>query len=84
MLRVYSFRLSRWFESMNEFAFVEFALPEPSVYLFCVKVLRQSLPSGVYLSNCLSECIHIWPILTLEGGIHSMTPKPRVHAPGCG
>ena len=33
----------------------------------CVKVLRQSFSSGVYLSNYLSESIHIWTIATLEG-----------------
>ena len=33
----------------------------------CVKVLRQSFSSGVYLSNYLPESIHIWTIVTLEG-----------------
>ena len=41
--------------------FVEFASK------FCVKVLRQSFSSGVYLSNYLPECIHIWTLVTLEG-----------------
>ena len=50
----------------------------------CVKVLRQSFSSGEYLSNYLSESIHIWTIVTLEVGIHSMTPDLMVHAPGWG
>ena len=33
----------------------------------CLKVLRQSFSSGVYLSNYLPESIHIWTIVTLEG-----------------
>ena len=33
----------------------------------CVKVLRQSFSSGIYLSNYLPEKIHIWTIVTLEG-----------------
>ena len=33
----------------------------------CIKVLRQSFSSGVYLSNYLPESIHIWTIVTLEG-----------------
>ena len=33
----------------------------------CVKVLRQSFSSGVYLGNYLPESIHIWTIVTLEG-----------------
>ena len=46
--------------------FVEFASK------FCFKVSFQSFASsGVYLSNYLSESIHIWTIVTLEGG-HSL------------
>ena len=33
----------------------------------CVKVLRQSFSSGVYLSNYLPESIHIWTIVTWVG-----------------
>ena len=57
--RVYSFRLS-----VRPFvcSFVcSFVIPSH------VKVLRQSFSSGVYLSNYLSESIHIWTIVTLEG-----------------
>ena len=43
----------------------------------CVKVLRQSFSSGVYLSNYLSESIHIWTIVTLEGwhSLHDLGPQ---------
>ena len=49
----------------------------------CVKVLRQSFSSGVYLSNYISESIHIRTIVTLEGwhSIHDHGPQcpcPRV------
>ena len=42
-----------------------------------VKVLRQSFSSGVYLSNYLSESIHIWTIVTLEGwhSLHDLGPQ---------
>ena len=50
----------------------------------CVKVLRQSFSSGVYLSNYLPESIHIWTIVTLEGWHSLHDPDPRVHALGWG
>ena len=48
-----------------------------------------SFSSGVYLTNHLSESIHIWTIGTLEGQLsfHSSWPQgpcPRVHGPGWG
>ena len=54
-----------------------------SVSGICVKVLRQSFSSGIYLSNYLSESVHIWTIVTLEGchSIHGLGPQgpcPRV------
>ena len=50
----------------------------------CVKVLRQSFSSGVYLSNYLSESIHIWTIVTLEGW-HSLHDRgPQGPCPGVG
>ena len=41
----------------------------------CVKVLRQSFSSDVYLSNYLSESIHMWTIVTLEGWLHDPGPQ---------
>ena len=43
----------------------------------CVKVLRLSFSSGVYLSNYPSESIHIWTIVTLEGwhSLHDHGPQ---------
>ena len=50
----------------------------------CVKVLRQSFSSGVYLSNYSSESIHIWTIVTLEGW-HSLHDRgPQGPCPGVG
>ena len=48
----------------------------------CIKVLRQSFCSGVYLSNYLSESIHIWTIVTLEGWHSLHNPGPRGGARG--
>ena len=59
-----------------------FVLPSRSWNYF--KVLRASNSSGEYLTNHLSESIHIWTIGTWRVGFHSMTPHPRVHAPGWG
>ena len=50
----------------------------------CVKVLRQSFSSGVYLSNYLSESIHIWTIVTLEGWHSLHDPRPQGPCPGVG
>ena len=50
----------------------------------CVKVLRQSFSSGVYLSNYLSESIHIWTIVTLEGWHSLLDPRPQGPCPGVG
>ena len=49
-----------------------------------VKVLRQSFSSGVYLSNYLSESIHIWTIVTLEGWHSLHDPGPQGPCPGMG
>ena len=50
----------------------------------CVKVLRQSFSSGVYLSNYLSESIHIWTIVTLEGWHSLHDPRPQGPCPWVG
>ena len=50
----------------------------------CVKVLRQNFSSGVYLSNYLSESIHIWTIVTLEGWHSLHDPRPQGPCPGVG
>ena len=50
----------------------------------CVKVLRQSFSSGVYLSNYLSESIHIWTIVTLEGWHSLHDPGPQGSCPWVG
>ena len=50
----------------------------------CVKVLRQSFSSGVYLSNYLSESIHIWTIVTLEGWHSLYDPGPQGPCPWVG
>ena len=77
MPRVYSFRLP-----VRPFV-CSFVLP--SVCRICVKVLRQSFSSGVYLSNYLLESIYIRTIVTLfRVGIHSRTrgSMPRGGARG--
>ena len=48
----------------------------------CVKILHQSFSSGVYLSNCLLESIHIWTIVTLEGWHSLNDPGPQGGARG--
>ena len=50
----------------------------------CVKVLRQSFSSGVYLSNYLLESIHIWTIVTLEGWHSLHDPEPQGPCPRVG
>ena len=50
----------------------------------CVKVLRQSFSSGVYLSNYSSESIHIWTIVTLEGWHSLHDHGPQGPCPGVG
>ena len=50
----------------------------------CVKVLRQSFSSGGYLSNYLSESIHIWTIATLEGWHSLHDPGPLGPCPWVG
>ena len=50
----------------------------------CVKVLRQSFSSGVYLSNYSSESIHIWTIVTLEGWQPLYDHGPQGPCPGVG
>ena len=50
----------------------------------CVKVLRQSFSSGVYLSNYLSGSIHIWTIVTLEGWHSLYDPGPHGPCPWVG
>ena len=83
---VYSFRLSvrpfvcsfvRLFVRTS-FRCVEFASK------FCVKVLRQSFSSGLYISNYSSESIHIWTIVTLEGWHLLHDPGPQGSCPGVG
>ena len=58
----------------------------PSCFLqsrgICVKVLRFSFSSGVYLSNYLSESIHIWTIVTLDGWHSLHNPGPQGPCPG--
>ena len=50
----------------------------------CVKVLQQSFLSGVYLSNYLSESIHILTIVTLEGWHSLHDHGPQGPCPGLG
>ena len=50
----------------------------------CVIVLRQSFSSGVYLSNYLSESIHIRTIVTLEGWHSLYDPRPQGPCPRVG
>ena len=50
----------------------------------CVKVLRQSFSSGVYLRNYSSESIHIWTIVTLEGWHSLYDHGPQGPCPGVG
>ena len=50
----------------------------------CVKVLRQSFSSDVYLSNYSSESIHIWTIVTLEGWHSLHDHGPQGPCPGVG
>ena len=72
---VYSFRLSvRMFVR-------SYFLPSRGI---CVKVLRQSFSSGVYLSNYSSESIHIWTIVTLEGWHSLHDHGPQGPCPGVG
>ena len=49
-------------------------LPSRGIFL---QVLRLSFSSGVYLSNYLSESIHIWTIVTLEGWQSLHDPGPQ-------
>ena len=80
---VYSFRLSvRMFVCSFVRLFVRsYFLPSRGI---CVKVLRQSFSSGVYLSNYSSESIHIWTIVTLEGWHSLHDHGPRGPCPGVG
>ena len=81
--RVYSFRLSvRPFVCSFVRSFVRSYFRH--VCRICVKVLRQSFSSGVYLSNYLSESIHIWTIVTLEGWHSLYDPEPQGPCPGVG
>ena len=50
----------------------------------CVKVLRQSFSSGVYLSNYISGGIHIRTIVTLEGWHSLHDHGPQGPCPGVG
>ena len=50
----------------------------------CVKVLRQSFSSGVYLSNYKSESLYIWTIVTLEGWHSLHDPGPQGPCPWVG
>ena len=45
---------------------------------------KLSFSSGVYLSNYLSESIHIWTIVTLEGWHSLHDPGPQGPCPGVG
>ena len=81
--RVYSFRLSvRPFVRLYVRLFVRSYFRH--VCRFCVKVLRQSFSSGAYLSNYLSESIHIWTIVTLEGWHSLHDPRPQGPCPRVG
>ena len=81
--RVYSFRLSvRPFVRLYVRLFVRSYFRH--VCRICVKVLHQSFSSSVYLSNYLSESIHIWTIVTLEGWHSLHDPGPQGPCPGVG
>ena len=77
--RVYSFRVS-----VRPFVCSFVRSYFRHVCRICVKVLRQSFSSGVYLSNYLSESIHIWTIVTLEGWHSFHDPGPQGPCPGVG
>ena len=77
---VYSFRLSVRLFVRYMFVCLYFR----HVRGICVKVLRQSFSSGVYLSNYLSESIHIWTIVTLEGWHSLYDPGPHGPCPWVG
>ena len=59
-----------------------FVLPSRSWNYF--KVLRAGNSSGVYLTNYLSESIHIWTIGTLEDQLSFHDSSPQGPCPGWG
>ena len=81
--RVYSFRLSVCpFVCSFVCSFVRSYFRH--VCRIYVKVLRQSFSSGVYLSNYLSESIHIWTIVTMVGWHSLHDPGLQGPCPGVG
>ena len=89
-----TFRLIHYTPGIYADGYIVFAFPLvcSSVRMFvssfvrgiCVKVLCQSFSSGVYLSNYISESIHIQTIVTLEGWHSLHDHGPQGPCPGVG